>query len=206
MLQKAHIILIVLFFPISMFAQQTNYRLGKQFEQDINKQISISNNIIHTGFKPLLKSNVESKIISDSTVYKKYPWFINGLYKKMFKEDLITVKKENLNINFNILINYQKGNSKNDTKEYSQNTRGFEVYGDIGDKLSYYTSFHENQAFFILLRNLLLHTKNSNIQACLPNFRNLKIDIIGIITKNTELLIILVFRHTIQSSSEFLKE
>ena len=149
MLQKIQTLLIISLFPVIMFAQHTNYHLGNQFGQDISKQINISRNIIHTGFKPVMKSYVEPKIISDTVVYKTYPKYIDLFYKKMFSEDLFVVNKENINIYFNILMNFQQGNNKNDTKKYSQNTRGFEVYGDLGAKLSYYSSFHENQAFFV---------------------------------------------------------
>ena len=149
MIQKAKIIFLFILFssPAFLFSQHTNYRLGNQSEREISKKISTSSEIVHTGFKPLRKSYVQPKI-SPKIQKRQRTTLFNWFSKKLFKEDFYIKEKPDLNIYFNPLINLHQGQSKFDTSQFSQNTRAFEIYGDLGKKLSFYSSFYENQAFF----------------------------------------------------------
>ncbi len=148
MIQKIKIIFLFILFslPTFLFAQHTNYRLGNQSEREVSKKISASSEIVHTGFKPLRRSYVEAKISPEITRKRKN--IFNWLPRKAFKEDFIIIEKKDLNIYFNPLINLHQGRSEYDTSSFSQNTRAFEFSGDLGEKLSFYSSFYENQAFF----------------------------------------------------------
>ena len=149
--------IIFIFFPSIIFAQHINYPLGNQFERIVSKQINISDNIIHTGFKPLMKSyvnksaDIENKVYQigyDSVFISKMPvkWF----WRKLLVEDFIVIERENVNIYFNPLINQEFGKLRgDDTTTYRINTRAFEIHGDLGKKLSFSTNFYENQAYFI---------------------------------------------------------
>ncbi|MEA3451130.1 MAG: hypothetical protein U9Q83_04425, partial [Bacteroidota bacterium] len=74
---------------------------------------------------------------------------IKKVFSKIFYDDLIVVKQNNISFSLNPLINVNKSVVKDDENKYWQNTRGFEIHGTLGEKLSFYTEFFENQAYFL---------------------------------------------------------
>lgn len=137
-------------------SQHLNYPLGFDLNMVLNCEISKSDSIIHTGFRPLRQSYINSFTDTDSIVYQKnynsdfiskmpVKWF----WRKLFDEDFVKLETENLDLYFNPLINYFHGNLRNDTTTYMQNTRGIQIKGNLGNKISFYSDFYENQAFFI---------------------------------------------------------
>jgi len=150
------LILFLIILPTFVFSQQTNFPLGVDFERVVSKELNKSSELLHTGFKPLTRSylkqysNFETTFYNsknDSLIIEKLPvkWF----WKKLVSEDFIKIEKENFELYINPLINYNKGNLKNDSGKYMNNTRGIEIHGNVGKKLSFYTDFYENQAFFL---------------------------------------------------------
>lgn len=160
MLSKKFNILIIFCFIVlghqNLISQNLNYPLGYDLNIEVNKLININDLDIHTSFKPAIISDKVSKCKIDSSVYQigynknlidKMPvkWFL----KKLLEEDFVKIENANLDLYINPLINYNKGQIENDTIDYMQNTRGVEIHGNLGKKLSFYSDFYENQAFFI---------------------------------------------------------
>lgn len=143
------LLLVTIFATNFCYAQHTNYHLGTQTERRVSKKISTSEEIIHTGFKPLMKSYIERKTKEEVKTEKKYnKKVLDWTYRKMFVEDFFIADKKDIEIRFNVLMNIHQGRNSEKSESYSQNTRAFEVYGDLGNNLSFYSSFYENQAFF----------------------------------------------------------
>jgi hypothetical protein len=154
-MKKLLLILAILTCFTQSYSQEYFYPLNLTTRNDILKLINANNKIIHSAFFPIRKSyiqNILKKNINDSNYYKIK--FINSrkhklIWSKILTDNLISVKTKNLNFYLNLLLDYHKTYLKNDTNKYWQNTRGFEIHGTLGKKLSFYTDFFENQAYFI---------------------------------------------------------
>lgn len=148
------LILILFIFSENNYAQQQFLPLSEHFRQKTDFEVNKANISINTGFKPLLKSELNKIINIDSVIYdleKSNSFFIdhkrNWVWRKLLFEDFISVKKGNFSLYVNPLFYMEKGSTE-DTSKYFINTRGIEIKGDIGKRVSYYSSFRENQARF----------------------------------------------------------
>lgn len=70
------------------------------------------------------------------------------IYRKLFNEHLIEVKKEDYTAYADFLPDFTFGRDFTNSKNLWLNTRGFQIGGTVGDKFSFYTSGYENQAVF----------------------------------------------------------
>lgn len=145
-------------FSFKLSAQHNNIPLGYNFNSFIDKELNQSNN--HTSFKPLIKSslniNVDS-LLSANTLFKK-----NVLKKNIFNKDWIEIKGEDYEILVSPLFDFSLGYEVNEEKYTYTNTRGFIVKGDIGSKVSFHTSFVENQAVFPNYLDSLIRTSTQD--------------------------------------------
>jgi len=144
----------IIIFSLKAFSQQQMLPLGSLYKQKTAFEINKSDIAINTGFKPLIKSDV--KVVNiDSVIYNfkeredffkkhKENWF----WKTLFFDDFVTIKKKNFNLYVNPLFYVESGQLKENEENYFINTRAIEIKGDIGKKLSFYSSFRENQARF----------------------------------------------------------
>ena len=146
------LILIVLIFAENDYAQQQFLPLGEYFRQQTDFEANKANENINTGFKPLLKSEFNKIINIDSVIYdyEKADKFFNDhkrnwIWRKLLFEDFISVKKKDFSFFVNPLFYLEKGYT-DDASNFFINTRGIEIKGDIGKRLSYYSSFRENQS------------------------------------------------------------
>ncbi len=148
-------LLSIIFITFSLQAQENKIPLSYDMNILLNKSINKYNNNIHTGFKPLRISKI-AKINADSILYhnRKDGSFIKNriikrFWAKIFTDDLIILNHKILKLKINPLFNLQYGKLKNSDSIFTNNTRGIEVKGSIGDKIHFYSDFYENQTFFI---------------------------------------------------------
>ena len=140
-------LLIILYslFITSLSAQQANLLLGNSYSS--NFYYFIYNDDYHTSVKPIIKSDLKFDI--DSIVGLKYQAdFSNWYLRKIFSEHFILLKGEDYRIIASPIINFSKGKEFSDKKNTFTNTRGFIVQGDLGEKISFFSSFAENQSIF----------------------------------------------------------
>ncbi len=139
----------------SVISQHLNQSLEYFSHQQINAQINSSEQVIHTGFKPLLKSVLANNNIYDSLFYSqkrdllfstkfKSKW----IYRKTRTEDFIDHQSKNFGLKVNPLFNLTYKKSPDYSQTFYKNTRGIELKGNIGKKFSFYTAFYENEARF----------------------------------------------------------
>lgn len=66
--------------------------------------------------------------------------------RKLFNEHLLDVQKEDYRFIINPLFHGRLGRENNQDRVLWQNTRAIQAYAQLGEKLSFYTDFYENQA------------------------------------------------------------
>ncbi len=147
--------ILFLFIGLNSYAQEYNYFLNVDFTRRIMKQVNSEDSTIHTSFLPLRESYLQArlgtkiKFENDNRIENIQDRRYSKLLSKIFYKDQITIKQKDLKFALNFLFNIQKTIKKDDPKQYWQNTRGFEIHGSLGKKLSFYSDFFENQAYFL---------------------------------------------------------
>ena len=139
------IVFICSFFTKSVCAQHANLLLGNSYYSNFNSLIYNENVDYHTSFKPIIKSdlkfNIDSIIeIQDQSDYSN--WYL----RKVFSEHLILLNGEDYSVIASPIINFSHGKEFSEKKNTFTNTRGFIVEGDLGKKISFVSSFAENQS------------------------------------------------------------
>ncbi len=120
------LIVIFLFINFSEGFSQKTY--SSMYRFDFSK-----NDNIH--FYPKILNKKEKEAQQDKSLF----------YRKLFKESLISIRKEGLNITINPLVNFSAGHSDLKKKSLFINTRGIGVKGSISENIVFNTSFYETQ-------------------------------------------------------------
>ena len=145
MKQLVFVVLTILSF--AGYSQHTNLLLGRNYSSDINKVLYTKDPNIHTSFKPILNSNLS--FASDSVIGSNYQSTYKKWYlRKTFSEHLIVLEGDDYKVIASPIINLSKGKELIDSKNTFTNSRGYLIEGDLGKKISFSTSFVENQAIF----------------------------------------------------------
>lgn len=144
------------FLNFCLWAQQNTIPLNLEIQSRFEQSLLREDQPIFTLQRPFLSSDLEAIIDVDSLFYQsgrdslmlskfKHPTW----WKKLRTEDLIYYRnsKNNLTIKMNPLFNFSGGASSLGNN-LMNNTRGLEVKGSFGNKLSFGTGFYENQSFF----------------------------------------------------------
>jgi hypothetical protein len=141
-------LLAIIFFSFlglnQISAQQTNLPLGQNFNRIFDKEIS--NHIDHSSFKPLIITSTNLNF--DSILDIEYSADNNLLKHAFFNNHFILIKGDGYKIVGSPLLNLSLGYEQEDELNTFTNTRGFIIDGHIGSKVSFHTSFVENQSIF----------------------------------------------------------
>ncbi len=97
----------------------------------------------HTVVKPELLSKRQFTQCYRDTINSERSW----LYRKLFHEHLLSEKGENWSVQADPLFDFSLGREWHGRKTTWLNTRGFQLQGNIGKNIAFYTSLYENQAF-----------------------------------------------------------
>ncbi|KRO64598.1 MAG: hypothetical protein ABR80_01945 [Cryomorphaceae bacterium BACL11 MAG-121015-bin20] len=121
--------------------------LGRNYSSDINKALHTKDSDIHTSFKPILNSSLS--FASDSVIESNYQSTYKKWYlRKTFSEHFFILEGDDYKVIASPIINLSKGKELIDSKNTFTNSRGYLIEGDLGKKISFATSFVENQAIF----------------------------------------------------------
>ena len=145
-MRVVYFLILVFLAALNANAQHTNLLLGNNYSSNFNHLIYNDNSNYHTSFKPILKSDLNFDI--DSVLEDNSLAYSNWYLRKMFSEHLILLKGENYKVIASPIINLSKGKETKEGKNTFTNTRGFIIEGDLGKKISFFTSFLENQSVF----------------------------------------------------------
>ena len=128
-------------------AQHSNVFLGNSSFNMIEETIFLEENN-HTSFKPLIKSdllNYRDNIYFDSSQSLQ---FRNRYLDRLFNQHVISFSDSVFRIIASPIVNFSFGNELMEEKKLFNNTRGYLIQGDLGKKISFSTSFAENQSIF----------------------------------------------------------
>jgi hypothetical protein len=139
---------------MSLQAQVLFRPLNNDANALIEPELNKVNTQFHTSIKPYMQSEVDTFINSDSIVQKEL-YFDNSvtkrslLYRKVRKENLINLDTGDFHLSINPLLAFELGRDFVSNTPTFINTKGLMISGSIGKKLSFYTSYYENQGTFV---------------------------------------------------------
>ena len=134
------------------YSQHTNLLLGRNYSSDINKALYTEESGVHTSFKPILKSDLT--FTPDSVIKNYYhTTYKNWYLRKTFSEHFIVLEGDDYKVIASPIINLSNGKSSCSVAGYTEkntfiNSRGYLIEGSLANKISFSTSFVENQAIF----------------------------------------------------------
>ena len=142
---------LLAFFPLILIGQ-TNVPLNHSYNSFVEKDMHDIGVFKHTSIKPFLYSR------DDSTYYTSFKPIVlkKSLIHNFFNSDFLSVKNEDYSFVLNPLFHFEL--AEDNEKRYV-NTRGLEVKGRVGEKLSFYSSFYENQ--MVLPDYIEVYVKNN---------------------------------------------
>lgn len=140
--------LFLTIFSLEISAQHTNFNLGNSYFSNYDSRIYLAEENIHTSFKPLVKSDF--LVLFDDINNKLFPVVKNKnwYYRKIFSEHLFLIKGKDYQVSVSPILNLNIGKELVEKKNTFTNTRGYIVEGHIGNNISFYSSFNENQSIF----------------------------------------------------------
>jgi len=141
-----YFLILVFLAALDANAQHTNLLLGNGYSFKFNPIIYNADSDYHTSFKPIIKSDLSFDI--DSVLEEKSTTYSNWYLRKMLSEHLILFKEEDYKVIASPIINLSKGKEIKEGKNTFTNTRGFIIEGDLGEQISFFSSFVENQSVF----------------------------------------------------------
>lgn len=158
--KKLHTLLLI-FISTQLFSQNLNIPLHSNFNRQLQSELNKTPNTIHSSFFPLNENSFSGTFNPDSLLYghNRDSLFLENrkwktLWRKIRTENLVDIQEDDYRIIFNPLFNFSLDRDLNSNTWlnnglFSTNTRGVEIKGNIGKKVSFYTNFYENQAFFV---------------------------------------------------------
>lgn len=162
MTKKLITIVVALLAVSDLFGQTPNLSQPYSFDthQKLSPVIYNQGNRIHSSLKPLF---LDDSLIS----YKADSIFTYGadttrkswLYRKVFTEHLVEVKRPDYTAYIDFLPDFLIGQNPGGANTTWLNTRGFQAGGTIGKKFSFYTSGFENQGKFANYYNSFIDTQ-----------------------------------------------
>ena len=132
----------VLFFVLSQFSLlmigQTNAPLSHSYYSYLEKDMHDIGVSKHTSFKPFLHST------DDTIFYNSFKPIVSkkSLIHNFLNSNLLSIEHADYSFVLNPLFHFEI--AEDNDRRYV-NTRGIEVKGRVGEKLSFYSSFYENQ-------------------------------------------------------------
>jgi hypothetical protein len=142
-------------FSLNCFAQQKNFSLNREWDltaESVGGIMTDSGKVIpfQSCFKPYNENS--GKFPSYNERSFTFDDFYPGARRKIFFESLITIQDslDKFHLAIDPLFNFEYGRDHADSSmSFYKNTRGVLVRGDIGKKISFESSFLENQATFV---------------------------------------------------------
>ncbi len=140
------VLALVLIFKIS-FSQTYYLPQGEFYKIFYSKHLTEADTICHSVLQPLQYAEYKQITKKDFRIFSAKSK--HKLFNRLFYDDQVIIKKKNIEIRGNLLLDLHKGRCDSDTTVYWQNTRGFNIYGTLGNKVGFYTEFFENQQVFL---------------------------------------------------------
>ncbi|RYY35189.1 MAG: gliding motility protein RemB [Sphingobacteriaceae bacterium] len=139
---------LVLFITGFSYSQTVQLPYQYQFYQKFNADVYSVKSNIHTALKPLFIDSTLTPRYDSIMNSAIYPNLKGWLFRKVFNEHVIDVRKEDYTFYADFMVDLGIGRDIKGERTTWLNTRGFQAGGTIGKKFSFYTSGYENQGRF----------------------------------------------------------
>ncbi len=153
------LICIILLLCANILRAQQIIPLNHGYFEDIDKELSSVKTEAHTSFKPLVNSYLLRFTNTDSLTSinrMKLPGTL--IHRKLRYENFFVVDTGDFHFTIDPLFNFEISKEKGNSTNFYNNTRGIWVQGSIGKKLSFESSFFENQSVFNTYMNTYVNT------------------------------------------------
>lgn len=138
--------------PLALASQNLNFSLQRDIMLQVEKAVVQDTQRVHLGAKPVFMRQVNpDKMGLYGTDTSEYYFRATEL---LLSDHLFHVKKRDFEVMIDPLFNFQFGQDFADSlrderaQPMRNNTRGIRVQGHITDKVSFMTSFYENQVVY----------------------------------------------------------
>ncbi len=141
----------LLFVSTTVFAQDNYLPLSREYGTRYESFLNRIDSDMHTSIKPYSSNEVKAYSPFDSlnqSLVKDSKFTRTLVGRKLLKEHLFVVDKEDFKLNIDPAFDFQVGNESEKSVNTYTNTRGYYVTGSIGKQVSFQSSFYENQAVF----------------------------------------------------------
>ena len=146
------IIGICLLHCLKIEAQQYNLTMDR-FQYDlIDRAMQEKGNNQHTTVKPYRMADVKKAINPDTAAgvkLKDNKFNKRWVGRKLFSENFLKLDSNDYQLYIDPLFSLDIGKDQLTGNTTYLNARGIQVFGNIGKKVSFYTSFWENQGRFV---------------------------------------------------------
>jgi len=129
-------------------AQQVPAFLNRSHDLLLSQTLSSTDTNAHTSFKPCFEKIAKREILGPPNDKRR-----SLIYRKLKEEHLFIVDTAGFYLTIDPVFCLELGADKKDTSNFGdmtqlfKNTRGILIRGSIGEKVSFISSFYENQAF-----------------------------------------------------------
>ncbi len=144
--------IVFIFFAGQLHAQDF-LPLNREFLLPYDRALAPKKIEFHTAIKPYNSAELDTLINTDTLYdFRRFnisrKRLIGRIGDNLFNSHLVNVDTAGLILHVDPLLNVDLGRETVSGKKVYTNTRGIQAFGSIGRKVSFYTSFYENQATF----------------------------------------------------------
>ena len=141
-----------LFLSLTSSAQEHLFPLNRDLNTRIESFYEADSLHFHSSLKPFTVPELRKIIPLDSIqspVVKECKFNNTWVGRKLRKEHLIDIDKDDLKLSVDPVFNFQIGRDMVEKNNVYVNTKGLWIQGLVKDKFYFYTGFHENQAEYV---------------------------------------------------------
>jgi hypothetical protein len=142
-------LLLLLLLPISLAAQEYNIVMDRFVYDLIDPAIQTAGSMQHTTVKPWRMSDVKRIVLPDTAAGIPLRSPKTWLGKALLTRNLLALDSNDYQIYVDPLFSFDIGKDQRTGATTYQNSRGLQLFGSIGKKVSFYSSFWENQGRFV---------------------------------------------------------
>lgn len=136
---------------LRLYAQQNDVPLNRDIYYDIDRNGACIGSTMHTGLRPLIESRADlTNVIGFRPDTMRHYYYIT---RKIFTQHFIQVKEPGFRLTIDPVFRFElgrdfseRGVANENRAQINNNTRGFWIRCDLGNTVSFQTSFYENQA------------------------------------------------------------
>ena len=144
--------LLVLLCAAFANAQQNDLPLQRDIYLDVERNAACRTSTMHTGLKPLIESRADkTHVMGYRPDSGRYYYKLTEL---LFKRHLIDIREGEFHLTADPVFHFELGQDFRDPSEFADttrfyvNSRGAIIRADLGPRLSFQTTFYENQAIY----------------------------------------------------------